>query len=84
MAWRRLPRVYAIYSLVQIAHVSSFPTAKEPMIGLPRYMLAMFPLFMGAGAYLAEHRMTARMTLAASVALLAVFSGLWGYWALVP
>lgn len=84
MAWRRLPRVYAIYGLMQLAHVLSFPTAKEPMIGLPRYMLAMFPLFMGAGAYLAERRTAARMTLATSVALLVVFSGLWGYWALVP
>jgi hypothetical protein len=64
--------------------VTSFPAGGEPMIGLPRYMQAMFPLFMGAGAYLAKRRMAARTTLAASTALLVVFSGLWGYWALVP
>jgi hypothetical protein len=84
IAWQRVPRVYAIYALVQLAQVTSFPTAKEPMIGLPRYMLAMFPLFLGAGAYLAERRSVARMMLAIFAALLVLFSGLWGYWALVP
>jgi hypothetical protein len=84
VAWHRVPRVYTIYALVQLAQVTSFPTVKEPMIGLPRYMLPMFPLFLGAGAYLAERRTAARVTLAISVALLVLFSGLWGYWALVP
>jgi hypothetical protein len=84
IAWRRVPRVYVIYALVQLAQVVSFPTAKEPMIGLPRYMLPMFPLFMGAGAYLAERRTAARITLVTAPALLVLFSGLWGYWSLVP
>jgi hypothetical protein len=79
-----VPRVYTIYALVQLAQVMSFPTAKEPLIGLPRYMLPMFPLFLGAGAYLAERRTAARITLALSGALLVLFSGLWGYWSLVP
>jgi hypothetical protein len=84
LAWNRIPRVYVVYGILQLAQVTSFPAGGEPMIGLPRYMLAMFPLFMGAGAYLAKRRMAARTTLAASTALLVVFSGLWGYWALVP
>jgi hypothetical protein len=84
LAWKRVPRVYVIYAALQLAQVTSFPDGSEPMIGLPRYMLAMFALFMGAGAYLAERRTAARITLAASTLLLVVFSGLWGYWALVP
>jgi mannosyltransferase PIG-V len=84
MAWSRVPRTYVIYAILQLVLVTSFPSSGEPMIGLPRYMLAMFPLFMGAGGYLVKRRAAARATLAVSAALLVVFSGLWGYWALVP
>jgi len=84
VAWSRVPRVYVLFAMVQLAEVTSFPTATEPMIGLARYMLPMFALFMGAGAYLAERRTAARITLATSALLLAVFSGLWAYWSLVP
>jgi hypothetical protein len=84
MAWKRVPRVYVIYGILQLVQVTSFPAGSEPMIGLPRYTLAMFALFMGAGAYLAERRTAARVTLAISSVLLVAFSGLWAYWALVP
>lgn len=84
LAWRRVPRVYLIFAIVQLAQVTSFPTKTEPMIGLPRYLLPIFPLFMGAGAYLAERRSAARIALVTSTALLVLFSALWGYWALVP
>jgi hypothetical protein len=84
VAWSRVPRVYVVFAMVQLAEVTSFPTGTEPMIGLARYLLPMFALFMGTGAYLAERRTAARVTLATSVVLLAVFSGLWAYWSLVP
>jgi hypothetical protein len=84
VGWTRVPRVYVIFAIVQLAEVTSFPTGTEPMIGLARYLLPMFALFMGAGAYLAERRTAARIILVASAVLLAVFSGLWAYWSLVP
>jgi len=84
MAWKRVPRVYVIYAILQLVQVTSFPSRGDPMIGIGRYMLEMFALFMGAGAYLAERRTSARITLITSTVLLVVFSGLWGYWALVP
>jgi hypothetical protein len=84
VAWSRVPRVYVVFAMVQLAEVTSFPTGAEPMIGLARYMLPMFALFMGTGAYLAERRAAARITLVTSAALLAAFSGLWAYWSLVP
>ena len=84
VAWNRVPRVYVIFAIVQLAEVTSFPTGTEPMIGLARYMLPMFALFMGAGAYLSERPRAGRITLATSVTLLVVFSGLWAYWSLVP
>lgn len=84
VGWTRVPRVFVIFAIVQLAEVTSFPTGTEPMIGLARYLLPMFALFMGAGAYLAERRAAARISLVASAVLLAVFSGLWAYWSLVP
>jgi len=84
LAWRRVPRVYWIFAIVQLAQITSFPTKTEPLIGLPRYLLPIFPLFMATGAYLAERRSAARITLIASAGLLVLFSALWGYWALVP
>lgn len=84
MAWNRVPRVYVIYAILQLTQVTSFPSGGKPMIGLARYTLPMFALFMGAGACLAERPRAAKVTLAISTALLLVFSGLWGYWALVP
>jgi hypothetical protein len=84
VAWRRVPRVYSIFAIVQLAQITSFPTKTEPLIGLPRYLLPIFPLFMGAGAYLAKRRTAARITVFASAGLLVLFSALWGYWALVP
>jgi hypothetical protein len=84
VAWRRVPRTYVLYTVVALAQVTSFPGPHEPMIGLPRYMLPMFALFMGAGAYLAEHRRAARVAVVLSSALLVVFSGVWGTWSLVP
>ncbi len=84
VAWRRVPRAYVIFAMVQLAEVTSFPTGTEPMIGIARYMLPMFALFMGAGAYLAERRTLARITLVTSAVLLVTFSGLWAYWSLVP
>jgi hypothetical protein len=84
LAWNRVPRVYVIYALLDLAQATSFPTTREPMIGLPRYSLPMLALFMGAGAYLAERRTAARITIGISAAILVLFSALWGYWSLVP
>jgi hypothetical protein len=84
LGWNRVPRVYVIFAAFALAQVTSFPIPHEPMIGLGRYMLPMFGLFMGAGAYLAERRTARRVTVLVSTVLLVLFSGLWGYWALVP
>ncbi len=84
VSWKRVPRIYVIYAMIVLAQVTSFPAPHEPMIGLGRYMLLMFGGFMGAGAYLAEHRRTARVAVLVSGTLLVVLSGLWGSWSLVP
>jgi hypothetical protein len=80
-SWRRLPVAYFLYALVMLAQALSYPTPTEPLESFPRYMLVIFPLFMGWGAKLADRPTARRATLLVSAGLLAAFSGLWGYWA---
>jgi hypothetical protein len=80
-AWRRLPVAYLLYAVVMLAESLSYPTPNEPIASFPRYMLVIFPLFMGWGAKLANSRRTRTATLVVFSALLVGFSGLWGYWA---
>jgi len=65
---------------VMLAQTLSYPTPNEPLQSFPRYMLVIFPLFMGWGAKLADRPLARRTTLIASAGLLLAFSGLWGYW----
>jgi hypothetical protein len=83
-AWRRVPTAYIAYSVATLAQTLSFPPPHEPMIGLSRYLLPIFPLFMGAAARLSGRRRLTIVVLGISGVFLAVFSGLWAYWALVP
>jgi hypothetical protein len=82
--WGRVPIAYLVYSAILIAYASSFPAPHTPLEGLPRYMLPVFPLFMGVASRLAGRRWLTRGVLGGSAALLIVFSGLWAIWALVP
>lgn len=80
-AWRRLPAAYLFYAVVMLAESLSYPTPNEPIASFPRYVLVIFPLFMGWGAKLADQRLTRTTTLVVLSALLVGFSGLWGCWA---
>jgi hypothetical protein len=79
-AWRTVPRPYWIYAFVSLAFLLSVPGRLEPLESFSRYMLPVFPLFMGAAATLTPHRRAALGWLVTSGGLLAVFSGLWGLW----
>ncbi|MBV8430878.1 MAG: hypothetical protein JO244_06940, partial [Solirubrobacterales bacterium] len=78
--WRHLPRAYWIYAFVSLAFLLSVPSTLEPLASFSRYLLALFPLFMGAAAALTNHRRLRVGWLAASCLVLALFSGLWGVW----
>jgi len=79
-AWRRVPRAYWIYAFVSFAFLLSVPSRLEPLASFSRYVLPLFPLFMGAAAWMTHHRRFKVGWLAVSCVLLAVFSGLWGVW----
>lgn len=81
---RRLPLPYFAYGVVSLAEAVSYPsTGSEPLLSLPRFVLVIFPVFMGWGARLGDRPRPSWAMLGISAALLAVFSGLWATWAWV-
>lgn len=52
--WRRLPVEYALFGLLAILMCSSSAVTGEPLKGFDRYMLPIFPLWIGAGAWISE------------------------------
>ncbi len=81
--WRRLPRVYLVYSLLIVVASASNPSPLEPMMSFARYVMPAFPLFMAAAAVLVDRPRAKWVTLGTSGLLLAFFSALWGIWAWV-
>ncbi len=79
-ARRRVPFAYLAYAVLVLMQSLSYPSSIEPLASFPRYMLVIFPLFMGWGAVLAERPVARRGLLVASSALLVAFSGLFTYW----
>jgi hypothetical protein len=79
-AWPRVPRPYWIYAFVSLAFLLSVPGRLEPLESFSRYLLPLFPLFMGAAASMARHRTFTRSWLVVSCGALMLFSGLWGVW----
>jgi hypothetical protein len=82
-AWRRLPLAYVVYALVLLIAATSSPYPYAPLASFSRYLLVIFPLFMGVAARLSGRRKLTVGVLSASTVLLVAFSGLWANWAWV-
>ena len=67
--WRRLPKEYAIYGLLAILLCTSSAITLEPLKGFDRYMLPIFPLWIGAAAWISERRLTAAVLCLSGVML---------------
>lgn len=80
---RRIPFAYMVYAFVLLAQALSYPIVLEPLESFPRYLLVIFPVFMGWGAWLGERPRLYGRVIALSAALLAGFSALWAVWAWV-
>jgi hypothetical protein len=80
-AWRRLPFAYLAYTLALLAEALSYPTQGEPLASFPRYVLVMFPIFIGWSTLLAPRRRLTAGVIGVSALLLAAGSGLWAMWA---
>jgi Dolichyl-phosphate-mannose-protein mannosyltransferase len=73
--FRRLPLQYGAYAALALLMCVSSPKSGEPLQSLDRYVLTIFPLWMAAGAWLAERRLTRPVVLAGGCAL--AFYTLW-------
>jgi hypothetical protein len=82
-SWRRLPFAYFVYTLALLAQACSYPTPFEPLMSISRFVLVMFPVFMGWGARLGERPRLGRQVLLGSAVLLGAFSAVWATWAWV-
>lgn len=80
--WRRLPAAYAAYAALVLIVVVFSETKVEPLEGLDRYALTIFPLWMGAGAWLAERCSVGRVAIATGAALVG-YSYAFATWAFI-
>ncbi len=71
--WRKLPAAYTLYALAALLFPLLYSTAARPLYSLPRFVLVVFPLFIGAAAVLAPHRVW-RWVVAAFLLVLLVVS----------
>jgi hypothetical protein len=79
-ALRRLPLAYGAYAIAALALPLSYPVTSQPLMSLPRFLIVLFPLSIGAGAWLAEHPRAARPLLVLSAVLMVVFGAQFATW----
>ena len=82
VAWRRLGAAYGLYSLATLVIVLSSPADVVPLVSLPRFLLADFPLFVALASVLAGRPRARRLVLDAfvgvgAVAIVAFARGAW-------
>jgi hypothetical protein len=54
--WRKLPAAYTLYALAALLFPLLYSTEARPLYTLPRFIVVIFPLFIGAAAELAPQR----------------------------
>lgn len=72
-AWRLLPKEYALFGLLAIVVFTSSAVAWEPLKGIDRYVLPIFPLWIGIAAW-AEKRGLVPLLMAASSVMLVFYT----------
>ena len=80
---RRLPLAYAAYAGAALLVSTWNPVPAQPLKSFDRYTLTIFPLWMVAGAWVAERRADARRALLVSAILLAFWTFEFATWAWV-
>jgi hypothetical protein len=78
--WRQLPRAYGVYVIAAILLCLTTPAAFEPLQGLPRYLIVLFPLFLWLGAWLGRHPRWRAPVLGLSALALALLSAEFATW----
>lgn len=69
VAWRRLGTAYGLYSAATLAIVLSVPATGFPLVSLPRFLLADFPIFLALAAVTLDRPRAREITLYSFAAL---------------
>ncbi len=70
--WRRLPAAYSLYAAAALVFPLLYPTMARPLSSMPRFVVVIFPLFMGTAAHLSAYRVWRWTLLGAMLAVLVV------------
>jgi hypothetical protein len=79
-AWRHVPFAYLAYAIALLAQALTFPTPNEPLESISRFVIVIFPLFIGWALLLKRRPRHTRVMIGTSATVLAVLSGLWAMW----
>ena len=79
LAWRHFGAPYGLFSTLSLAIPLSVPSSRWPLLSLPRFGLAIFPLFL-ALAWLGGRPRAHAAIVALSALLLGVFVTQWALW----
>ena len=71
--FRRLPLAYGAYGAAVLLMCVSSPAVGQPLVSFDRYVLTIFPLWMAAGAWIAQRRLE-RVAVAAGSILLVFYT----------
>ncbi|MGH2856862.1 MAG: mannosyltransferase family protein [Solirubrobacteraceae bacterium] len=80
---RRLPAAYGAYAVLVVVVCISTAGDNQPLWSFDRFALTIFPLWMAAGAWLAQRRRLLAPTLVVSAALLAFYTLQFSSWSFV-
>ena len=79
VAWRRFGAPYGLYAAGSLALPLSVPSERWPLLSLPRFGLAIFPLFL-ALAWIGGRPRVHAFIVASSAFLLGIFVVQWALW----
>jgi hypothetical protein len=80
---RRLPLAYGAYTAVALAMTLSYPVDQQPLISLPRYLLALFPLQLWLALWTSRRDGRLERTLGVSAVLLGLLAAQFARWGFV-
>ena len=79
-ALRRLPAAYGAYLVAALALPLSYPVAPQPLMSLPRFAVALFPLAVWLALWMTGRAWRERLVLGAFAVGLAVYTAIFATW----
>ena len=83
IAWRRFGAPYGLFATLSLAIPLSVPSSRWPLLSLPRFGLAIFPLFLALAVVGGRSPRTHTAIVGLSALLLGVFVTQWALWSWV-